>query len=1004
VRLASIALAVFILTLLLAQPASALLQLDTYGTTQEAWSIELPTITAMDAAPDGIKVAVGAGTTEATLIIYNQSVEVTRVEGLGNWITDIQWSPDSKLIAVSVNNPDIVVVVDRQGQELWRTPDLGYAVTAVSWSWDGSRLAVLVNDPDNIIVYDRNGRIIWQIPYTDGYLYDVSWSPDGSMLAVAAGDHVAIFDSNGTLLWRLEDPGIPRKVEWGPQLLAVGGYYSLTIYNITPNGYTVYTKFDLKSIGDLDWWKDGSKLALLSYDDIVVVDVVGGVILWGYSASVKEIDWTNDGKRLVGVSSYYYWALDFVAGFIVIRAPYGATVEIFSGEEALELRFDYTTGDIITQVVYASPGTYAARYTVPIPYDIAPYYLGPTPTGEKILEVEAAEKTLLYIPTIKEVVATLILKGDAGTNVTVRWFSQAKTFTIPESGQLELYLYSGNYTLEYSVPIPSPLRPYTIGEIRGVLELRVPPRLAGQEIVLPLPSFFNSTGQVEIRGPAGLTVYVAREGTNESRVFTIPPDNILKIYAVAGNYTIEVGGQVYRLAVKPGETYRVEIPVQAVPGAAAGAEATTTTTTSTTTIQEAYTAAMTTTTRRDLVTTTPPVTTTVQATTLPATTTSQAEIFEVDEPGGPVPALPEGDMALLGLLALVGVLIIVARRSRERGEPTDTAGTPPTPPPPPGGRGGAGRPVEIPTSMEAGAARGAYEGKVLNLPFEKPRVEPLEKPLRVGPFEARGLIGMGGFATTLLAVDGIGRSVALKLPHEAFNTLLAGKRFVITDRARRLLEREFRALKGLNHPHVIRVEDYGIDEESGAPYLALEYCSNGSLRGVLEKAGRLDPWTAGVVAYQIASALAYLHSKGIVHRDLKPENVLFTGDGLLKVSDFNIAKFTSAATAGRSSGVHGYTPGYAAPEQIFADMVRTGPYTDIWALGVMLYEMLVGEPPFDPVNYADALKEPPDLSRVPEPYRPLLARMLAFNPADRPGAGTVMAWLERILSRLEGGG
>ena len=285
-------------------------------------------------------------------------------------------------------------------------------------------------------------------------------------------------------------------------------------------------------------------------------------------------------------------------------------------------------------------------------------------------------------------------------------------------------------------------------------------------------------------------------------------------------------------------------------------------------------------------------------------------------------------------------------------------------------------------------------GKVLSLSFSPPSLKPLRvRGVVVGGLELRAVIGFGGFAVTLLGVDEVGRSFAVKLPRDAYESIVHGLTYAINRRRLAVFEREFKVLKGLNHPHLTKLVGGGVD--SGVPYLVMEFCGNGSLRGVLESGSRVGLADALLIGVQVADALAYLHSRGIAHRDLKPENILFTEEGLLKVTDFNVAKVMGAVTT--TSSRVAYTPGYAAPEQVMWGLGRSGPWTDVWSLGVVLYEAITGEPPFEPGDYEESIKEGPDLSPLPEEVRPIIKAMLTVEPGKRPPAIKVRDELAKLL-------
>ncbi|TQS44779.1 WD40 repeat domain-containing serine/threonine protein kinase [Cryptosporangium phraense] len=194
---------------------------------------------------------------------------------------------------------------------------------------------------------------------------------------------------------------------------------------------------------------------------------------------------------------------------------------------------------------------------------------------------------------------------------------------------------------------------------------------------------------------------------------------------------------------------------------------------------------------------------------------------------------------------------------------------------------------------------------------------------------------------------------------------------------------EARVMTSLDHPHIVRVNEYA--EHGGTLLLVMEHLGGGTL---IDRArDRVTPEAASAWMLAVAEALAVAHRQGVVHRDIKPANLLFTADGLLKVGDFGIAKLFAGSDASASADIVG-TPRYIAPEQISGG--RTGPGTDLYALGVTFYELLTGRPPFPadlnmPGLLHHHLSVPP---RPPDGVSPALAalvlRLLAKDPADRP--------------------
>ncbi|RLG87579.1 MAG: hypothetical protein DRO18_03070 [Thermoprotei archaeon] len=176
----------------------------------------------------------------------------------------------------------------------------------------------------------------------------------------------------------------------------------------------------------------------------------------------------------------------------------------------------------------------------------------------------------------------------------------------------------------------------------------------------------------------------------------------------------------------------------------------------------------------------------------------------------------------------------------------------------------------------------------------------------------------------------------------------------------------------------------------------MKFCEGGSLRGVLNVQRRLEIRDALILGIQVSDALSYIHGLGIAHRDLKPENILFTKEGILKVTDFNIAKVMRTVSPS-SSRLTPYTPGYGAPEQIYRGYGKVGPWTDIWALGIILYEAIVGEHPFNFHDYEESIKEKPNLKRLPRELRDLISKMLCEEPKERPNAKEVKEELLTVL-------
>src|SRR5215212_2189977 len=264
-------------------------------------------------------------------------------------------------------------------------------------------------------------------------------------------------------------------------------------------------------------------------------------------------------------------------------------------------------------------------------------------------------------------------------------------------------------------------------------------------------------------------------------------------------------------------------------------------------------------------------------------------------------------------------------------------------------------------------------------------------------YELRGLVGSGGMADVFLAHDEIlDRDVALKL---------LKTRYAENEELVERFRRETRSAASLSHPHVVSVFDGG-ETEDGTYYIAMEYLPGGTLKDHILKRGALLPWMAAEVALQIAKALRAAHVRGIVHRDVKPRNILITDSGHVKVADFGIARAAEATTISDFGDILGSAK-YMSPEQAMGEPV--GPASDLYSLGVVLYEMLTGRVPFEveipadvPVRHAGGPpRRPKEIkSEVPEALGAITMRLLATNPEKRFGSA---AQLIKDLRRMQDG-
>ncbi len=269
-----------------------------------------------------------------------------------------------------------------------------------------------------------------------------------------------------------------------------------------------------------------------------------------------------------------------------------------------------------------------------------------------------------------------------------------------------------------------------------------------------------------------------------------------------------------------------------------------------------------------------------------------------------------------------------------------------------------------------------------------------------GPYEIEAKLGSGGMATTYRARRrSDGKKVALKIPHD---TCLEDETF------RKRFLREGALGAQLHHPNLVRIIEAG--EEHGIPYIAMELVDGVSLRDLLSVTGQLPLDRALDLTRQVAEALDYAHSKGVIHRDLKPENLMVLGDGHLMVMDFGIARVEGSTGLTRSSVVMG-TPAYAAPESLAREPVDHR--SDLYALGIILFEMLEGEGPFPGAHPLEQLQahlkgDLPNRSElvrpVPDEVWHLINRLVARKPDDRfPSAEALLVELGSILRGLEEG-
>jgi eukaryotic-like serine/threonine-protein kinase len=267
-----------------------------------------------------------------------------------------------------------------------------------------------------------------------------------------------------------------------------------------------------------------------------------------------------------------------------------------------------------------------------------------------------------------------------------------------------------------------------------------------------------------------------------------------------------------------------------------------------------------------------------------------------------------------------------------------------------------------------------------------------------GRYELVELIGRGGMSSVWRSHDRLlDRTIAIKVLHEQFTR---DEEYV--ERFRR----EARSVAQLSHPNIVTVIDRGEDE--GRQYIVFEYVEGENLKQLIERSGALPVREALLIALQMARALGFAHERGLIHRDVKPQNVLLNEDGQPKVTDFGIARSVDVEGVTITGTVLG-TSEYIAPEQ--ARGQRVDALTDVYSLGVVLYELLTGRVPFQGENFvAIALRHvnepaPSVLELRPDcPPRVDMAveRALAKRPDDRFGSmSELCAELQACLYELD---
>jgi serine/threonine-protein kinase PpkA len=296
--------------------------------------------------------------------------------------------------------------------------------------------------------------------------------------------------------------------------------------------------------------------------------------------------------------------------------------------------------------------------------------------------------------------------------------------------------------------------------------------------------------------------------------------------------------------------------------------------------------------------------------------------------------------------------------------------------------------VQVNSEITARAVKGALQSKLLA--FKDHQFAPGQAPLRLRGYCLSRKIGAGGMTEVYLAArESDHVPVVLKVLHAS------GK--AASEHLSRFIQ-EYALLSRIEHPNVIRIYDQGFTDDHA--YIAMEYFELGDLRA--EIGADMSPQRVVDVIAQVARALAAIHARGIIHRDLKPGNIMRRPDGTVALADFGIAKSmlqadNMALTQTRHGDIVG-TPYYLSPEQAAGQAIT--PSSDLYSLGVMMFEMLTGDRPFraeslDTLLARHLTAPTPALPQAQAALQPVVERLMAKNPQDRyESAQALLADLE----------
>ena len=287
------------------------------------------------------------------------------------------------------------------------------------------------------------------------------------------------------------------------------------------------------------------------------------------------------------------------------------------------------------------------------------------------------------------------------------------------------------------------------------------------------------------------------------------------------------------------------------------------------------------------------------------------------------------------------------------------------------------------------------------------RLTPIGPATVIGRYNVHKKLGAGSMGDVFLAVDdSLGRRAAIKL---------LGPKHLRNDTVKERFLREARALARLNHPNLITIYESGFFGEPPRPYFAMELLEGGDCQKLIEERGPLPSGVVALIGAQAAAGLGEAARAGIIHRDVKPANLGITAHGVLKVTDFSLAKSLATEKSLTGKGMVVGTADYIAPEQARGEDLDER--ADLYSLGCTLFHLLTGKPPFraekgtEVQKYIDVMKAHLT-APIPDPRKfvqgpdeelcKIVARMMTKDLHDRPSFAEVAPQLQRVAQRLGG--